>query len=219
MMWRIPSEYGASAMRRDKPARQNHLRTRIAAAAARMMAEDGIDDFATAKRKAAKAFGAFDTQSLPGNDEIEAELRTYLALFRREEHADRLAELRAIAVEVMQELAAFRPYLAGAVLKGIPGRYADIDLQVFAENPKAVELHLINGGIPYETGEQRFWLGDDPRSVSVLTLDWHGVPVNVAVFEARDERSPLKTTPAGKPMERAALAAVRELAATPDATR
>ena len=52
--------------------RQTDMRARIAAAAARLMAEDGIDDFALAKRKAARQLGASDTESLPRNDEIEA---------------------------------------------------------------------------------------------------------------------------------------------------
>jgi hypothetical protein len=43
--------------------RQTDMRARIAAAAARLMAEDGIDDFALAKRKAARQLGALDTQS------------------------------------------------------------------------------------------------------------------------------------------------------------
>ena len=38
-------------MPRDR-GRQNHMRARIAAVAARLMAEDGIDDIAMAKRKA-----------------------------------------------------------------------------------------------------------------------------------------------------------------------
>jgi len=54
--------------------KQTSTRARIAAAAARLMAEDGIDDFALAKRKAAKQLGVVESQALPGNDEIEAEL-------------------------------------------------------------------------------------------------------------------------------------------------
>src|SRR5262249_46662420 len=55
-------------------AKQQQMRARIAAAAARLMAEDGLEDFALAKRKAARQLGAEDTQSLPKNEEIEAEL-------------------------------------------------------------------------------------------------------------------------------------------------
>ena len=63
------------------------MRARIAAAAARIMAEDGVDDFGLAKRKAARTLGAAETQALPGYDQIEAELRAYRALYQAEEHA------------------------------------------------------------------------------------------------------------------------------------
>src|SRR3954466_9521215 len=101
--------------------RRADMRARIAAAAARLMAEDGIDDFALAKRKAAKQLGAADSQALPGNDEIEAELRAYLALYQAEEHPQRVAELREIALDAMRTLERFNPYLTGPVLKGIAG--------------------------------------------------------------------------------------------------
>lgn len=90
-----------------KPSRPNGLRTSIAAAAARIMAEDGIDDFALAKRKAARQLGAPDTRELPGNQEIEAELRAYRALYQPEEHAERVQELRQAALGLMRLLSAF----------------------------------------------------------------------------------------------------------------
>jgi hypothetical protein len=65
------------------------------------MAEDGIDDFALAKRKAAKQLGVTEAQSLPGNDEIEEQLRAYLELYQSEEHPQRIAELREIALDAM----------------------------------------------------------------------------------------------------------------------
>src|SRR3990170_3607900 len=83
---------------RGKSTRQTGMRARIAAAAARIMAEDGIDDFALAKRKAARRLGANDAQALPANDEIEAELRAYRSLYQAEEHTLRVAELRSIAL-------------------------------------------------------------------------------------------------------------------------
>ena len=59
------------------------MRMHLAAAAARIMAEEGIDDFALAKRKALRRLGADEREPLPANEEIEAELRDYLALYRR----------------------------------------------------------------------------------------------------------------------------------------
>ena len=63
------------------------MRARIAAVAARIMAEDGVDDFALAKRKAARQLGAAETEALPANDEVEAELHAYRALYQPDEHA------------------------------------------------------------------------------------------------------------------------------------
>ena len=198
-------------MAREKSPRQNQMRARIAAAAARIMAQDGVDDFATAKRKAARIVGATDTHALPGNDEIEAELRLYQSLYQGVEQRDRLHELRNVALDVMRAFAAFRPYLVGPVLKGTAGRYADLDIQLFPESAKAVELFMVNRGLTYVVSEQRHYCGDEPRQVSILKTDWDGVPVNLAVYGANDERKTLKTSIGGRPLDRAGSGAVEAL--------
>ena len=191
-----------------KGPRQNGTRARIAAAAARIMAEDGIDDFALAKRKAARRVGAEETQALPGNDEIEAELRAYRALYQPAEHPERIAELRRIALDAMRELKGFNPYLTGPVLTGLAGRYAEIDLQLFPESTKAVEIFLLDRNLPYSTSEGRRYSGDRVRAVTVLSLTWLGAPLRLSIFDPRDERLALKTTQAGRVMERAGIAEV-----------
>jgi hypothetical protein len=187
------------------------MRARIAAAAARLMAEDGIDDFALAKRKAARSLGAAETEALPGNDEIEAELRAYLALYQAEEHPQRITELRAVALEAMQALERFHPYLTGPVLKGIAGPYAEIDLQLFPESSKEVEMFLLEHNIPFETQETRRYSGDRVHAVSVFTLLWDDAPLKLSVFDPRDERVALKTSQAGRVMDRAGIAEVGAL--------
>ncbi|HEX6296444.1 MAG TPA: hypothetical protein VFZ74_07680 [Burkholderiales bacterium] len=194
-----------------KNTRQTGTRARIAAAAARLMAEDGIDDFALAKRKAARQLGATDAQALPANDEIEAELNAYRALYEPEEHAERIAELRGIALDAMCALERFRPYLTGPVLKGTAGPYAGIELQLFPESPKDVEIYLLDRNIPYATQEGRRFSGDRARAVSVLTLAWQGAPLKLSVFDPRDERIALKTSQAGRVMDRAGIAEVGAL--------
>ena len=191
--------------------KQNGTRARIAAAAARLMAEDGIDDFALAKRKAAKQLGAIDSHALPGNDEIEAELRAYLALYQAEEHPQRVAELREIALDAMRALERFSPYLTGPVLKGIAGPYAEIELQLFPDSVKEVEIFLLDRNLPYATQEGRRYAGDRAHAVSVLTLSWRGVPLRLSIFDARDERLALKTSQAGRVMDRAGIAEVGAL--------
>ena len=200
----------ASSMTR-KANKQTGTRARIAAAAARLMAEDGIDDFALAKRKAAKQLGAADSQALPGNDEIEAELRAYLALYQADEHPQRVAELREIALDVMQALQRFNPYLTGPVLKGIAGPYAEIELQLFPDSVKEVEIFLLDRNLSYETRETRRYAGDRVHAVSVLSLLWDGAPLRLSIFDQRDERVALKTSQAGRVMDRAGIAEVGAL--------
>ena len=191
--------------------KQTAIRARIAAAAARLMAEDGIDDYALAKRKAAKQLGAADSVALPGNDEIEAELRAYLALYQAEEHPQRVAELREIALDAMRTLEHFSPYLTGPVLKGTAGPYAQIELQLFPDSVKEVEIFLLDRGISYETHEARRYAGDRPHDVSVLNLLWQGVPLRLSIFDPRDERFALKSSQAGRVVDRAGIAEVGAL--------
>jgi hypothetical protein len=192
------------------------MRLRIAAAAARLMAEDGIDDYALAKRKAAKQLGADDTKSLPGNDEIEAELRAYQSLYQGEEQRERIRELRAKALEAMRLLSEFRPYLAGAVLKGTAGRYGEIDLQLFTDDGKAVEMALLNRNIAYDVSEERRYASGREREVPVLTLFWSGIPLRLSIHATNDERGTLKHSAGGRAIERAGIEAVTQLLDTGD---
>jgi len=74
------------------------------------------------------------------------------------------------------------------VLKGTAGRYGEIDLQLFTDDCKAVELFLLNRGISTDTSEQRRYAGDQVRAVSVLKCAWSGVPLNLADYALRIAR-------------------------------
>ena len=203
-----------SAMPKETRHKQQHMWARIAAVAAQIMAEDGVEDFALAKRKAARQLGAEDTEALPKNEEVEFELRTYRSLYQDEEQRERIRYLRNQALQAMRLLEPFRPYLSGSVLKGTAGRYSDIDLQLFTDDSKAVEMFLLNRTIPYDVTQQRHFAGDRERAVAVRKLDWEGTPLNIAVYRSNDERGTLKTPPAGRPMERAGIQAVTQLLAS-----
>ncbi len=187
------------------------MRERIAAAAARIMAEDGIDSFALAKRKAARQLGAPDTEAMPRNEEVEEALHAYRALYQADEHPQRVSELRRIALEAMQAFEQFSPYLTGPVLKGTAGPYAEIELQLFPESPKDVEIYLLDRGISFATAEGRRFSGDRAHAVSVLSLLWQDTPLKLQVFDPRDERIALKSSPAGRVPDRAGIAEVGAL--------
>jgi len=187
------------------------MRERIAATAARIMAEDGIDSFALAKRKAARQLGAPDTEAMPRNEEVEEALHAYRALYQADEHPQRVAELRRTALEAMRALEQFSPYLTGPVLKGTAGPYAEIELQLFPESPKDVEIFLLDRGISFATAEGRRFSGDRAHAVSVLSLTWEDTPLKLQVFDPRDERVALKSSPAGRVPDRAGIAEVGAL--------
>jgi len=191
--------------------RKTEMRERIAAAAARIMAEDGIDSFALAKRKAARQLGAPDTEALPRNEEVEEALHAYRALYQADEHPQRVAELRRTALEAMRALEQFSPYLTGPVLKGTAGPYAEIELQLFPESPKDVEIFLLDRGVSFATAEGRRFSGDRAHAVSVLSLLWQDTPLKLQVFDPRDERVALKSSPAGRVPDRAGIAEVGAL--------
>jgi hypothetical protein len=192
---------------------RNATRGRIAHLAARLMAEDGIEDYALAKRKAARQAGMPDTRDLPANEEIEAALKLYRQIHQPDTHRAQLRALRRTALQTMREMSRFNPYLTGTVLNGIAGKYADINLQLFTENVKAVELFLIDRGIPYRAAQTRLYAGQELRTVPVFTIIHDGIEIEIAVLSSGDLRLPLRSSMEGKIIERAKIQLVEELLA------
>ena len=194
-------------MSRDIP--QRVLREAIAQAAARLIAEDGLHDYGLAKRKAARQLGVSERQQLPNNDEIEAAVRAYREVFQTDSHPDLLNELRAIAADVMEQLARYRPQLTGSVLNGTAGPESDINLLLFADSDKDVEIDLLNRGIPFEAGERKRTLRGELRRVPVLSVFVDDTVINLEVLEPRDRNDRPRQN--GHRAERADLEAVRAL--------
>lgn len=204
-------------MPRRKPASlpSSRLRQTIASHAARLMAEEGIDDYGFAKRKAARALGATESESLPTNDEIEVQLRAYQALYQEEEHPERLRELRNAALEVMTLLSNYHPYLTGAVLDGTAGRYAEVELELFADSSKDVEIELLSQGIDYESSPVRNHMIGSPEAR--LRLEWDDTPVVLSVYPFSAERRIKRDPHTGRTPSRATSSAVAALLNQPTA--
>lgn len=164
------------------------MRERIAHQAARIIAEDGLQNYALAKHKAARQIGAPDTHNLPDNDEVERALRDYQALYQRDEQGLRLRQLRQQALDAMRLLEPFNPYLAGSVLNGTATRHSDINLQLFTDSAKEVELFLLARQVPYKSSERHLHFGGGERTLPVFTLLDGPAEINVTVFAAEDIR-------------------------------
>jgi len=193
------------------------LSAEIAATAARLIVEEGLE-YGAAKRRAARDLGATRrSSSLPGNDEIEDEVRAYISLFHGESQPVELAALRRIAATWMERLAAFRPYLTGAVWRGTATRLSDIHIELYCDDSKAAELALIDQRVDYEVSSSESARG---RRVDVLNLFVPGpepslrVRIALTVLDYDDLRGALRGDARGQP-QRGDLAALVALRAAP----
>lgn len=201
---------------RNGAAPGQQMRQRIAHLAARLMAEDGLQDFSHAKRKAARQLGAEDSRYLPNNQEIEQELRLYQGLFQKDEHEERLLFLRQLAADVMRQLEPFNPRLVGSVLSGTATRHSDVNLEVFPPSLKDVELFLLNRKMAYRAGEKQVRWGKDVRTVPVMTLLELPAEVEIVVYGDDDLRQLPKLALDGKSVLRAKISQVEALLAEGD---
>ncbi|QNM97067.1 hypothetical protein [Chitinimonas koreensis] len=179
-------------------------REQIIQLAARLMAEEHVDDYGQAKRKAIKRLGLPEGKNLPGNEEIEAALRDYRALYQPG-HADVVDGLRRTAATAMRLFTEFKPYLVGSVLAGTAGPHSDINLVVYTDNDKAVEIRCLNLGIDYRTESSP--KGGHPTLAFVVD----GSLVRLSIRPENDERQGARG--AAEPLERARLAQVEALLA------
>lgn len=192
--------------------RDRQMRQRIAQEAARIIVNEGIRDYLVAKRKAAVRLGAPDTQNLPRNVEVEAELAAYQRLFQEQDQPRHLQALRMAAVEAMRFFESYDPRLTGSVLSGTAGMHSDINLHLFAESPEEVSLFLLESQIPFEQSQRRLRLNQDDYefypSVRFLAGD---MQLEAVIFPVNGVRQAPRSPLDGKPMPRANLRRVEEL--------
>jgi hypothetical protein len=185
----------------------------LAYLAARLMAEEGVTDFAMAKQKAARQTGLVDGRLLPDNGEIEAALREYQGLYQKEDQPAQLRYLREVAARAMRELAQFRPFLIGAVLNGTANQYSGVSLQLFADDSKALALFLLNRNQGFEQSGKRVRIADEWVSVPQFVLDMDGTPITLSVYSPADDRRISRARSDGEAPQRAGLAEVEALLA------
>jgi hypothetical protein len=196
------------------------VRQLIAQQAARMMAEDGVSDFAYAKKKAGRQLGAVDNSIMPSNAEVEEELKLYNALFLSEEQPENLYDLRVNALFTMQLLDRFNPHLTGAVLDGTAGLMSETHIHLFADSVKDVEMFLLNQRIPFDVNEKSYRImndgkrdkkGDSRKSVPVFTLETATGLIRLSVFDIDDIRVATKRAADGSNAERLNIDGVKAL--------
>lgn len=208
-MGRVPSGHNPAM-----DASRDDISTEIAAVAARLVVEEGLE-YAAAKRRAVKQLGLPARTPLPDNATLDTAVREDIAVFCPDTQATELRALRELALLWMERLEAFRPHLGGSVWHGTATRHSDIYMQLFCDDPKAPEWTLLDHRVEYHPGTVNGWRGEPVEALTLRTRcealgQW--VLVHLMVHEHDDLRGALKPDAQGR-KPRGDAAALRRLMA------
>jgi len=184
----------------------------LAQEAARIIVEQGIEDYHVAKIKAAARLGMSERGSLPGNTEIEKAVGEHLQLFGRESHVDLLRVLRRAALVAMELLVAFAPRLVGPVLHGTASANSAVNLHVFADNAEMVANQLQGCSVQYQPFERRLKSRRDrAETFAAFRFTQDESAIEATVFPVDGVRQAPISPVDGKPMRRADKSAILKL--------
>jgi len=189
-------------------------RLRLAQAAARLMAEDGVLGFAHARRKATEQLGLGNGRHQPSNTEIEQALQEHQRLFQTDSQQQHLHNARRTALEAMRFLQRFSPRLTGPVLSGTATRHNPISLHLFCDTPEEVAIFLLEQHIPHEAGERRLNFGS-MKNYPVLRFMAGDIPVELILLPCKTLHQPPLSPVDGRPQARVDPGQLESLLADP----
>jgi len=190
----------------------DRLKAEIAATAARMVVEEGLE-YGPAKRRAVRQMGLRARTELPSGDELEDAVRDYIGLFCADTQPQELAALRRLALTWMERMEEFRPHLGGAVWHGTATRRSDIYIQLFCDDPKSAEIALIDRQVSYEQRTVTGFQGESVATLSLLSPSrelGETIGIHFLVYDHDDLRGALRPDAKGR-SPRGDTLAVRQL--------
>lgn len=195
---------------------EKNLRQLVADETARLIYEEGYRDYRVAKQKAAQRLGADNqAKNQPSNEEIEQALQDYVQLLDPQEHQTTLRLHREIALEAMEFLKPFRPFLTGAALDGTSGALSAVTLHLSANRAEDVMFHLEEQHIPFQIQDRKVKAGKKQDYFPLLRLYVDNVEVELMIFpdDGHASMSALNSM-TGKGIKRADAKRLQEILAT-----
>ena len=178
--------------------------TRIAERAAQLLCNEHGKDIKLARQQAMHDLGLSKHDPQPSDSEIELAVTDYRRLFNPE-YDDELLKLRQKALALLNFFQAFQPYLVGSVLKGSACKHSDINLLVYSDDPKSIEIFLLNQQIDYDCRERKTQYRQTDAPNIAFWFDQSQVNLQVLPSSARHQHS--------KKTDRANLAQLTQLLA------
>jgi len=188
------------------------LRSDVAQAAARLVADGEAANFATAKRKAVDALGLENFRNMPENQEVHDALMLYQRLFEGAQWIHRIDAMRREARTAMIATAQFRPRLVGPVLYGSACEHSPVTIHLYTDELESVTRFFHEAKINYRLTHTILKTGPSRREefpCYVIIND--GLEFNMVVFgEAFFAHPPLSSLN-GRPYKRADVDALDKL--------
>ncbi|MDD5392141.1 MAG: hypothetical protein PHE17_03880 [Thiothrix sp.] len=184
----------------------DELRSLVAEEAARLIYEEGFRDYRIAKLRAAEQLGVgAQSTAQPTNEEIEAAIHQRIRLFEAQTHPELLRLHRQVALEAMEFLHAYRPYLTGAALEGVSSIHSAVTLNLSASSMEEVMFFLEDQHIPFQTHERKMKVGGKKAEYfPLLRFYVDEVEVELMVFPDDDRFAGAPISPVtGKAVKRA----------------
>jgi len=190
------------------------LRQQIAVESARLMSEEGIDNYKFARKKAAQTLHIHNELAYPDHDEILAELKIHQSLYQSTTHEHLLHNLRTTALRAMKLFQDYNPKLTGSVLLGHAVEHSGIDIQVMADSPEEIAMHLIKHQIPYQLQEWKLYFSKHkPKATPCYQFYAGEHQINLIVL-SENQRKIVPLNPlTGQTMQRATLKQLESLLA------
>lgn len=182
------------------------LRAMVAEEAARLIYEEGIRDYRIAKLRAAEQLGvSAQNPAQPTNEQIETAIHQRIRLFDADTQPLLLRHHRQVALEAMEFLQAYNPYLTGAALEGTSSEYSAVTLLLAADSAEEVMFYLEDHKIPFQTFDRKVRFGSKkPEYFPLLRFYVDGVEVELMIFPYDDRFANAPISPiTGKGMKRA----------------
>lgn len=185
-------------------------REEIAVAAARLIADSGLD-WNAARRKAGQQLSGMTTAisaaQWPDDALLETALASHHALFHSDTQPAQCHALRVLALQCMEWLADFQPYLLGPVWRGTANKYTPIVLQLYTDSTKEVAIFLINAGIDYVSvdvpdpnASANARSTTKPRKLEGMMFEWQNCQITLVIHDTNVRRSETRMTAGGDPL-------------------
>ncbi len=199
-------------MRSTRRNSSQSLRSDIAHAAARLVADGEAANFAVAKRKAADTLGLDNFRNMPENQEVHEALLIYQRLFEGEQWIRRIDAMRREARAAMTVMAQFRPRLVGPVLYGSACEHSPVTLHLYTDELESVTRFFHEHRINYRLTNTILKTGPNRREEfpSYVVIN-DGLEFDIVVFGEAFFAHPPMSSLNGRPYKRADIDALDKL--------